>query len=157
MDSAKKQTAALLQRKSPPSEPARGLRSAAACPCRRYCLRIHLTPHIAASWSCSQVKVLYAKRPPQLMRRGKGIYARGSSGKAGGVIRHCRRVKANRGCVFRRTLRMAGLPITLCSLVQCAVGEKRPSEPDGSDAMARRSGDLDSSAIGRQCGQYPQA
>ena len=30
------------------------------------------------------------------MRRGKGIYARGSSGKAGGVIRHCRKVKANR-------------------------------------------------------------
>ena len=120
VDSAKKQTAALLQRKSPPSEPARDLRSAAACPCRRYCSRIHLTPHIAASWSCSQVKVLYAKRPRQLMRRGKGIYARGSSGKAGGVIRHCRKVKANRGSVFQPPLRMAGLPITLRSLVQCA-------------------------------------
>src|SRR5262252_1692606 len=75
-------------------------------------------------WSCSQVKVLHTKRPRQLMRRGKDIYARGSSGKAGGVIRHCRKVKANRGSVFQPTLRMAGLPITLRSLVQCAIDEK---------------------------------
>jgi hypothetical protein len=67
-----------------------------------------------------------------------------------GVIRHCRRVKANRGSAFQPTLRIAGLPITLCSLVQCAVEETPRSEPGGSDAMARRSGDLDSSAIGRQ-------
>jgi hypothetical protein len=34
------------------------------------------------------------------MRRGKDIYARGSSGKAGGVIRYCRKVKAKpRKCV----------------------------------------------------------
>src|SRR5215470_560485 len=71
-----------------------------------------------------QVKVLHAKRPRHLMRRGKDIYARGSSGKAGGVIRHCRKVKANRGSVFQPTLRMAGLPIMLCSLVQCAADEK---------------------------------
>jgi hypothetical protein len=69
------------------------------------------------------------------MRRGKDIHARGSSGKAGGVIRHCRKVKDNRGSVFQPTLRMAGLPIMLCY-------EKPPSEPGGSDAMARRSGDL---------------
>jgi hypothetical protein len=88
------------------------------------------------------------------MRRGKDIYARSSSGKAGGMIRHCRKVKANRGSVFQPTLRMAGLPIMLCSRVQCAVDEKPPSEP-GSDAVARRSGDLDLSAIRRQCvGQY---
>ena len=56
-----------------------------------------------------------------------------ASGKAGGVIRHCRTVKAKRGSVFQPTLRMAGLPITLRSLVQCALDEKPPSEPGGSD------------------------
>src|SRR5262249_44785991 len=80
-------------------------------------------------WSCSQVKVLHTKRPRQLMRQGKGIYARGSSGKAGGVIRHCRKVKTKRGSVFQPTLLMAGLPITLRSLIQCAADEKPPSEP----------------------------
>jgi hypothetical protein len=37
-----------------------------------------------------------------------------------GVIGHCRKVKAKRGSVFQPTLRMAGLPITPRSLVQCA-------------------------------------
>jgi hypothetical protein len=55
-----------------------------------------------------------------------------------GVIRQCRKVKAKGGSVFQPTLRMAGLPITLRSLVQCAVDEKPPSNLGGSDARARR-------------------
>jgi hypothetical protein len=88
------------------------------------------------------------------MRRGKGIYARGSSGKAGGVIRHCRKVKAKRGSVFQPTLLMAGLPITLRSLVQCAADEKPPCEPAAcwvAKTLSRASHAVGAARIGKVC------
>jgi hypothetical protein len=75
------------------------------------------------------------KKAPSAYATGQGCLCTRQQRKSGrGVIRHCRKVKAKRGSVFQPTLRMAGLPITVRSLVQCA--EKPPSveTQGGSDA-----------------------